>query len=161
MNLYLTLSSCGKTKDLQKSSSIFNQMWSFRLVPEIARIYSKPDYPRHQPNTVVPSYSAAMHAKYEVLQAAIEENPFKTRYFSWSDIGLFREFIARRQKVQRFSLFLPSGFRSHSVAYQELRPRDTNASLTEIVYNNLIWVCGGFFIAESRVMHRWTVEYEV
>jgi hypothetical protein len=136
-------------------------MWSFGLVPEIARIYAKPKYPRHHPNTVIPNYSAAMHAKYEVLRAAIEENPFRTRYFCWSDIGLFREIVNRRQKTRRFSLSLPHGFQSHSVAYQEYRPRDPTASVRDIVYNNLIWVCGGFFIAEARVMYRWTEEYQV
>ena len=41
-------------------------MWSFQLVPSIAKIFSRPGYPFHTPNTVVPNYSAAMHAKYEV-----------------------------------------------------------------------------------------------
>jgi hypothetical protein len=102
-----------------------------------------------------------MHAKYEVLRAAVEENPFKTRFFCWSDIGLFREVVTRRQKTQRFSLSLPRGFQSNSVAYQEYRPRDANASVRDIVYKNLIWVCGGFFVAEARVMYRWTAEYQV
>ena len=71
------------------------RMWSFGLVPRIARIFAQPGYPRHPPNTVVPSYSAAMHAKYEVMEAAVRHNPFSTKYFCWLDVGLFRD-VPRR-----------------------------------------------------------------
>jgi hypothetical protein len=139
-------------------------MWSFGLVPEIARIFAQPGYPQHLPNTVVPTYSAAMHAKYEVMQMAIKENPFKTRYFCWLDIGLFRDLV-NEQNAPPFSLYLPSGFRSDSVAYTEVGappyPRDPRATIKQIVYDNRVWVCGCFFIGEAKVMYRWTEEYKV
>jgi hypothetical protein len=137
-------------------------MWSFALVPEISRIFAKPGYPQHLPNTVVPTYSAAMHAKYEVMQWAIRENPFKTRYFCWLDIGLFRDMAEQEGDSSPFSLHLPAGFRSDSVAYTEVwEPRNPAATVEQIVYNNMVWVCGCFFIAEASVMYRWTREYKV
>jgi hypothetical protein len=137
------------------------QMWSFGLVPEIARIFKQSDYPKHLPNTVVPTYSAAMHAKYEVLQWAIKQNPFKTRYFCWLDVGLFRD-LSKLRSVNRFSLYLPPYFNTGSVAYQEVYgARNTKATVKDIVYNNMVWVCGCFFIGEAGVMYQWTLEYKV
>jgi hypothetical protein len=139
-------------------------MWSFGLVPEIARIFAKPGYPHHIPNTVVPAYSAAMHAKYEVMQMAIKENPFKTRYFCWLDIGLFRDLV-NEQNAPPFLLYLPSGFRSDSIGYAEVRtypcPRDPSAAIEHIISRDMVWVCGCFFIGEAKVMYRWTEEYKV
>ena len=133
-------------------------MWSFGLVPKINQIFAKPGYPKHHPNTVVANYSAAMHAKYEVLQLAIEENPFNTRYFCWLDIGLFRD-ISNSKK--QFSMHLPPNFKNDSVAYQQVYTLDPKASPQSIIYNNMVWVCGCFFVAEASVLYRWTLEYQV
>ena len=71
-----------------------SEMWSFHLLSRIATIFNRADCPRYKPNTVEPMYSAAMHAKYEVIRQATAENPFRTRYFCWLDVGLFRDLIA-------------------------------------------------------------------
>jgi len=135
------------------------QMWSFGLLPNITRIFAKPYYPKHYPNTVVPAYSAAMHAKYEVMQLAILENPFNTRYFCWLDVGLFRD-IAESNEL--FSLYLPPDLKNTSVGYQDVYGRDTMVtSVADIVRDNMVWVCGAFFIAEATAMFRWTQEYQV
>ena len=133
-------------------------MWSFGLVPEITRIFEKPGYPKHLPNTVVPTYSAAMHAKYEVLQWAIKQNPFRTRYFCWLDIGLFRSLPPGSPS---FAMYLPPNLTTNSVAYQEVYGRVTSAKIEDIVKANMVWVCGCFFVAEATVMYRWTQEYKV
>lgn len=137
-----------------------SQMWSFGLVPAISRIFANPSYPKHHPNTVVPNYSAAMHAKYEVMEAAVKENPFNTRYFCWLDVGLFRD-IAGKSADGPFSLYLPPGFRNDSVSYQEVYGRNKQVSVKDIVYMNMVWVCGCFFFAEANVMLKWTEEYKV
>ena len=129
------------------------------MVPEIARIYAKPGYPKHHPNTVVPEYPAAMHAKYELVQLTIRNNPFRTKYFCWQDIGLFRE--NEQEDSPRFSLTLPIGFQMDSVAYNEVYRRNSKASVKDIISRNMVWVCGCFFIGEATVMFRWTEEYKV
>ena len=100
-----------------------------------------------------------MHAKYEVMQLAIVENPFNTLYFCWLDIGLFRDIS---QSTSQFSLYLPPNYKNNSVAYQEVYgSRDTKTSVADIINNNMVWVCGCFFVAEATVMYRWTQEYKV
>lgn len=122
------------------------QMWSFQLVPSIAKIFSRPHYPYHTPNTVVPAYSAAMHAKYEVMELAIRSNPFNTRYFCWLDVGLFRDLAHSGVNGSRFALSLPPKFDVGSVAYTEVSRRDRKLSVEEIVSLNKHWVCGCFFV---------------
>lgn len=137
------------------------QMWSFGLRSKIAHIYAKPGYPKHYPNTVVAGYSVAMHAKYEAMQWTIDDNPFRTRYFCWLDVGLFRDLSGRDENSTRMSIHLPPGFRNDSVAYTEVFARDKRSSVSTIINNNQVWVCGCFFIAEASVMRRWTDEYKV
>jgi hypothetical protein len=99
-----------------------------------------------------------MHAKYEVMHWAVMENPFRTHYFCWLDVGLFRDLDP---EGPRFSLYLPEGFQQNSVAYQLVHDRDIAATAEEIVRKNLFWVCGGFFIGTARTIYLWTAEYRV
>jgi len=136
-------------------------MWAFQLVPSIARIYSRPHYPFHTPNTVVANYSAAMHAKYEVLQMAISSNPFNTRYFCWLDIGLFRDLSGAGVNAPRFALSLPPKFDTDSVAYTEVLRRVPNVSVEDIVSKNMFWVCGCFFVGRIDVLQLLIKDYKV
>ena len=145
-----------------------SEMWSFRLVPRIAAIFTQRGYPKHLPNTVEPRYSAAMHAKYEVMHQATTENPFRTRYFSWLDVGLFRDLITGVDVIDdnttlalvgQFSLELPPGFLNDSISFCEITERIDSSNASEIVRLNLVWVGGGFFVGKTEVMRRWTTEY--
>lgn len=84
-------------------------------------------------------------------------NPFHTRYFCWLDVGLFRDLA----DPQPFSIHIPPGFSDDSVAYQEVTERNPNASMTDIIYNNAVWVCGCFFIGQGTVLLNWVAEYKV
>jgi Bacterial protein of unknown function (HtrL_YibB) len=136
-------------------------MWTFRLLPEVERIFAKPDYPEHYPNTVVPGYAVAVQAKYEVTQMSVLENPFKTKYFCWLDMGYFRDIASVPANHSTFSLYLPRGFQHDSVAYQEVHDRQKEASIRDIFYRNIDWLAGGFFIAEAQIMCKWTREHKV
>lgn len=46
-------------------------MWSFGLRDAIQQIYSRSGYPKYTPNTVLPEYSCAMHAKYDIMRRSI------------------------------------------------------------------------------------------
>jgi len=113
------------------------QMWSFSLVPEISEIFNQNDYPKFYPNTVVPEYSAVMHAKYEVMELAILSNPFRTKYFCWLDIGLFRDLV---RNTKPFTLALPRNHSKDSVSVNILNSRQNNLTAMEIVVDNLVWV---------------------
>lgn len=133
--------------------------WAFSLRPQIDKIFRQTFYPKHHPNTVNPDYSCAMHAKYELMSQAVEENPFKTKYFCWLDAGLFRSEIDKIDPP--FSIGLPPKFDSNKIAYGEVYPlQKTPLSAKLIVTGNYVWVCGCFFIGRYDVMARWTEQYK-
>src|SRR6218665_2232935 len=143
-----------------------NETWAFSLEDRISKIYKQPGYPQHHPNTVNPGYSVCMHAKYELMAIAIRDNPFKTKYFCWLDIGFFRDLTLKRSInnpaipfTPLFRLGLPFNFSTNSVAYTQLRPRNSNLTLRQIIYNNKVWLCGGYFVGEGSIFLRWTEEY--
>ncbi|ESN93309.1 hypothetical protein HELRODRAFT_181058 [Helobdella robusta] len=146
-------------------------LWAFKLLPNITKIFSKPGYPKHPPNTVVPEYSAVMHCKYELMNRSIVENPFKTNYFAWLDIGLFRDFAVSDDPYyfvklinetlfsQKFYLDVPDNFDRSKVAYTEVYDLSKNMKPCDIVNENMVWVCGCYFVGGGEVLLRWCGEY--
>ena len=94
------------------------QLWSFNLKQNISSIFSDPKYPKFYPNTVIADYSCAMHAKFEVVQKAVEDNQFNTKYFAWIDIGLFRDLV--NTTSQAFKIDIPTKFNESRVAYNQV-----------------------------------------
>ena len=135
-----------------------SELWAFSLLEKIRKIFSRPDYPKHHPNTVVPEYSCAMHAKYECMLRAIEENIFHTRYFAWLDIGLFRSLVASNS-LSFFEMWLPPNFNVSTVAYTEVYHRILSSQPEYIVASNAVWVSGAFFIGEASVMVKLSKQY--
>ena len=108
----------------------------------------------------------AMHAKYEVMAIAIQDNPFKTKYFCWLDKGLFINLTSPRSInnpanpfTPQFRLELPFNFSTDSVAYTQVSPRNSVLNLTRIIYNNEAWLCGCYFVDEGSILMHWTKEY--
>ena len=120
-----------------------NETWAFGLMANISRIFKKPGYPRHHPNTVIPEYSCAMHAKYEVMLFSTRANLFCTRYFAWVDIGYFR---FPPQNGTLAEIWLPPDFNTSSVAYTEIHRRCDDLDPESIVKKNAVWVVGGFLL---------------
>ena len=107
-----------------------------------------------------------MHAKYELLRNVTSENPFRTIYFCWLDIGLFRDISSggnisnpTKGTGPKFSLYLPLGFQNDSIAYNQVNERDRNMNIDTVVRTDTWWINGGFFIGDDGAMHRWTTEY--
>lgn len=142
-------------------------LWSFReLQPHIAKIFSRQGYPFNPPNTVVPNYSAAMHSKYELMRWAIRDNPFRSTYICWLDVGLFRDLAydsvaSAVSGDDAFRLGVPPNLDSSKVAYSVVFPDlpHTPLSAQQVVVQNSVWVCGCFFIGRIDVMWQWTFEY--
>ncbi|KAK2146350.1 hypothetical protein LSH36_615g01061 [Paralvinella palmiformis] len=131
-----------------------SDMWAFSRRENISRIFKKPGYPKHYPNTVVPEYSCLMHAKYEAIFVATEANYFCTRYFAWTDVGYFR-----KRNIQSFEIWIPPNFNSSLVAYTEIQSRKPELDPKGIVYTNAVWVAGGFFIGEVNVIRECAKQY--
>lgn len=142
-------------------------LWSFReMEPHIAVIFSQRHYPWHPPNTVISTYSAAMHAKYELMQWTIRDNPFHSAYICWLDLGLFRDLAsdsvsAAKNARKSFRLGIPADLNNSAVAYTEVFPSPPIPDLTaeEAVKSNIVWVCGCFFVGRVDVMWQWSTEY--
>ncbi|KXJ25054.1 hypothetical protein AC249_AIPGENE29247 [Exaiptasia diaphana] len=132
-------------------------LWAFGLQENISKIYANPNYPKHHPNTVLPEYSCAMHAKFEVMSHAVRNNFFKTKYFIWLDVGCFRD---RRVDDKPFYLVRPPGFDPSRIAYTEMFSFDPKQTPRNIVLKNIVWVSGAFFVGRGDVMLRWVDQYK-
>jgi len=147
-----------------------------RYQPRIDAVFQQPGYPRRQPNTANADYSAAMHAKYELMGRTITDNPFATRFYCWLDLGLFRrllppnaegdnlisQLLTNDGEETSIRLRLPVGFQDNRIAYSEVAvPRsDPKApSIEDIVRHDYVWVCGCFFVGRADKMATWAVEY--
>ena len=133
-------------------------LWAFSLLDDIAKIYRQYSYPKHNPYTTVPEYTSAMHAKYEFMAKALKENPFKTNFFCWMDVGLFRNVTEPFQPAQTLDLKLPALFDEKRVAYSQINERK-DLTVEQIFHNNMVWVCGCIFMAKGTIMKKWIYEY--
>ena len=143
-----------------------NRMWAFSLQSRIEEVFSKWWYPKHYPNTVNASYSCAMHAKYELMLKTVLENPHRTLYLTWLDIGLFRKLTsfgdnpAVQKDRRHFRMSLPPNFDRTSIAYSQVNSISPRLkSPREIIGYNAVWVCGCFFVGRVDKMFYWTLEY--
>ncbi|XP_033760361.1 uncharacterized protein LOC117342333 isoform X2 [Pecten maximus] len=147
------------TKHITKANVIErNTLWSFQIMPKIAKLYSVPGYPKHYPNTYVPAYTALTHSKLPVVLDAIKENFFTTEYYCWLDIGYFREIVSRNKT---FWLEVPSDFDATKVGVT----RVYNSKLSHIrpktiIYGNLNWIGGGLFLGKPEVLVRFAEQYK-
>lgn len=132
-------------------------LWSFGLLNQTAKIFAEPEYPRFLPNTEVPAYPCAMHAKYEVMSNTVTLNPFQTKFFAWIDVGFFRS--EKPKMTEPFRIGLPPMFNTSRIGYGVVNRHDGSISTTNIIKGNAVWVSGGFFIAHHDVMSRWTRLY--
>ena len=127
---------------------------SFKYLKKINKFFEQDGYPKHHPNTVVPEYSCIMHAKYELVRKTIIQNPFKSKYFAWMNVGIFKNVFD--SKI--FSMHLSPNFIESSVAYSRFSARQLKLTAKEIIFGNKVWVCEGYFIASAQVMFRWPLE---
>jgi hypothetical protein len=98
-----------------------------------------------------------MHAKYDLMRLAVQRNYFETKYFGWMDVGYFRD---EPKDGRPFSLGLPKNFDEQKIAFTEVYPRQPQLTSKQIVFQNLVWVGGGFFVGRGDVMLRWVGRYQ-
>jgi len=142
-------------------------LWCFReMHPRIAKIFSQKNYPRHPPNTIKSNYSASVNSKYELMRWTIRDNPFRTAYIAWLDVGLFRSLATHNvssavNNSKYFRLSVPPDLNSSAVGYTLMYPSSFRPTLTAeaVVKGNVDWVSGAFFIGRVEVMWRWTTEF--
>ncbi len=136
-----------------------NDLWTFRLIPKVKELFGSLGYPKHYPNTVVPEYSCATNAKYEVMQWAAQQNVFNTRYLAWVDMGYFRDLVPHLRENVSYHLYPPPDFNPNYVAYGRITNRNPTSTPKAIVSHNMHWVCGGFFIGLPLTLEQWSWQY--
>ena len=135
-----------------------NTLPSFKLLPKIRKLYSRPFYPKHYPGTVYPEYTATMHAKHDVLERSILEDPFKTPYFAWLDVGLFRNLA--NTSFPMFKMVPPKNLEPESIAFTQVSLHDPNLSPRKIIYDMRVWVSGSMALAKKDIMLKFSRDYK-
>lgn len=138
---------------------LFNRTssWAFERKQEIREIFSLKGYPKYYPNTVVPEYSCAMHAKYDVVSRAAKRNYFHTPYFAWLDIGLFRGEVNSKKY---FILDLPPHFNHSRIAVNQVYNVLMDKKPIDIIKQKLDWICGCIFVGRHDVILKYTEQYK-
>jgi hypothetical protein len=134
-----------------------NNTWSFGILPKIKEVIMQPGYPKHHPNTVIAEYLSIGNLKYESVQNETLLNPFKTKYFAWVDIGVYRNMTSSKE-IKPFHIYLPECFDSNKIAYNQVaKPRPVNDK--DIFFKNLNLVGSGIFLGEINTMKLWVQQY--
>ncbi len=135
-----------------------NDLWSFSLLPNITKIYQ--GWPKHSPLTTSPQYTCTSHAKYEFLASAMRENPFKTKFFAWIDIGYFRDMAKPIvEPGPTFSLYLPPMLDQGKIAYSEVQPRTGDQNPSDILKFRKPWISSAMLVGKTTTMKRWVIQY--
>ncbi|XP_071097208.1 protein HtrL-like [Haliotis cracherodii] len=133
------------------------QLWAFDHLDKVRDIYSNPNYPKYQPNTVVPEYPCVQNAKYACVEKAIESDVFHTKYYMWVDVGYFRLITSRKRD---FRLTLPRDFDEKKIAFNQVNLDYSMEELPEDIFKNMyVWVGGGLVVAERDVFRQFVKEY--
>ena len=133
------------------------ELWAFLWVDRVREIYSDPSYPKFHPNTVVPEYTCAQHAKYSCVEHAILKQYVETNYVMWLDIGYFRLITERKRD---FVMTLPPNFDKDRLALNRIHFRSLLESPQEIFRNNLVWVGGGLVLGDTLLFLKFINEYQ-
>ena len=133
-----------------------NSSWAFQKREEISRIYTTKGYPKHFPNTVIPDYACAQHAKYDLVSKAANQNYFRSKYFLWLDIGYFRDIQLNRTY---FTLQTPQNFNISRIAMNRVNNVSLNISYSKIFMQNRVWVGGGLFFGTAEAVFKYEQQY--
>nr|XP_022340728.1 uncharacterized protein LOC111135128 isoform X2 [Crassostrea virginica] len=125
------------------------KLWPFALVDQIQNVYRQPGYPAHYPNTVIPAYAAAQHAKYAVVADAVKKNIYNTSYYAWLDVGYFRDLI---RSDEFFELKRPPDFDPSRLAVNLVSRQNMATKPYSIFRYNIVWVGGGLFIGAKDIV---------
>ncbi|KAK2165196.1 hypothetical protein LSH36_53g00033 [Paralvinella palmiformis] len=130
-----------------------NQLWTFKILGNVSSIFNSSGYPRHYPNTVNPQYACVTSSRFELLQRVIEGNLFESNHLAWIDIGYFKN------PECNLTFKLPPDFQENSVAFTEVKNRNSHLSPLDIIRRNRNWVAAGYFVAHHKVMHQFVTGY--
>ncbi|CAC5388741.1 unnamed protein product [Mytilus coruscus] len=133
-----------------------SNLWSFKLKPRLEDIYNHTSYQRYYPNVVIPAYSCAMNAKYELVERVITENIYKTAFLAWIDIGYFRN-----KKPGSIKLAVSKYIKDDHISFSQVQFFNDQLTPTQIVYESRFYIAGGFFIGRPKYLLLFAQDYRL
>ena len=130
-----------------------DDFWSFRIKDNVTKIFSREEYPKHYPNTVIPEYACVTTAKFEFIQYVIQHSLYSTEYISWLDFGYWRWTISENSHF-----YLPPNFNEDMVAFGGVGPL-YNTDYKSIIYQNKNWVTASVFLGVASSMKEFVEAY--
>ncbi|KAK7087317.1 hypothetical protein V1264_021386 [Littorina saxatilis] len=145
-------------KNRVKVVRIYNrtELFAFKKLKRVREIFADPSYPKFHPNTVLPEYACTQHAKVDLMERAILEDYFHTKYYAWIDLGYFRDTSSRKRK---FWITVPPAMDDKKVAVNEVRSPHHDLDPGVIFKENVYWVGGGMILGSAPVVLKYVAEY--
>lgn len=132
-------------------------LWAFQNVEEVRRIYSQPDYPKRHPGTTYPEYACTQYAKFDFLRNSIKDNIFAAKYYTWIDIGYFRD----RDSKKQFYLCTPHEFNASKIAMSLVRfDSSLKRNPYEIMRKPHVLVGGGVIFGRSDELTKMVSDFQ-
>ena len=131
-----------------------SELWSFQIMPAIDIIHQE----MGSQKTVYTESQCASHAKYEVLERTVKDNPFGTHFFAWISADYFEGLD--KTNVEIFKLIPPKTFSEEMVAMTQLFPHDPHVSATEVIDRKLVWVSGKMLLGMRNSSLKFTAHYK-
>lgn len=152
--------------ELRKNASLLtevihinrSELWAFKIIPKIRKIYKTPGYPRHYPNTYIPEYTSLTHSKQQVLADSVTRHPFNTDFYCWLDAGYFRDNVYRERK---YWMEVPDDFNKSRIGVTRVFYSDLKrTSARTIILGNMNWIGGGLFLGTPDVIIKFHDQYK-
>ncbi|ESO92613.1 hypothetical protein LOTGIDRAFT_162529 [Lottia gigantea] len=134
------------------------ELWAFSLLEKTRKIFEESTYPKHYPYTTNPEFSCLIHAKYEFLLQAVKKNYFKTPYFAWVDITMFKKLDESGTDV--FKMLPPEKFNREKVGFTQVGPHDPHLDLDFIMMYRAVWVSGSMVLGTNQTLSRFIKRYK-
>lgn len=134
-----------------------DELWSFHMLSHVRKIFSRKGYPKHYPNTHVPEYACMTHSKIPLLEDAVKRNTFSTKYYSWIDLGYFKNIVSNNHS---FWEIIPRDFNDSKIGVTKVAAKRPKDSAKTIIYRNLNWIAGGIFIGKPDVILKFANQYK-
>jgi hypothetical protein len=132
------------------------ELWVFQQLSQ--RTYNLPQCRNEVKDTA--DYLAISHAKIELLNRAIEHNPWKTGHYAYVDFNITYLFWEKNKTYDFLRQLAKRNFFDEMIMLPGCSPymeKSNVASLANVIY----WrFCGGFFIGDKKSLVEWWSLYQ-
>lgn len=155
---------------LEKATKLCNEHSNIYLMPSIELtdtwIYN---HTKYISDVTLPKYRTSYHdtfnflilmnTKIELVNIAIQTNPFKTSHFAWIDFSICHV-IQNDTTLERLSLFAHSALKDKMCVLPACWTKEHSATEISNICDSINWrFCGGFFIGDKVSLENWYTIY--